>query len=258
MSFVSFLGMAFASQFTFYILVYWGMILVSHLIDYYTKFRERELRTAQLETGLRGAAAVCSRVTLQPHFLFNTLNAISSHPHRRGGRRPHGGPAGRSAAAALKILACRRPHWLASWRSSVPTWPSSGPGWGRASASAWMPARTPPRRSAPTFLLQPLVENAIRYGVAPRSGPGCVEVRAWRDHDRLHLEVRDDGPGLSCEPGEGVGLSNTGARLYQLYGTDQRLDLSNDPAGGCVARITLPFREHAALHPAPPGERRDE
>jgi LytS/YehU family sensor histidine kinase len=101
----------------------------------------------------------------------------------------------------------------------------------------------------PTFLLQPLIENAIRHGISPRCEPGRIEVRAWRTGSELYLEVRDDGPGLRTErkPGGGVGLTNTRARLLHLYGDAQRFEIGNDARGGCVARVVLPFYEPVGI-----------
>jgi sensor histidine kinase YesM len=96
----------------------------------------------------------------------------------------------------------------------------------------------------PALVLQPLVENAIRHGVAPRPGGGRVELRARRREGALHLEVRDDGPGLPASEGghqEGVGLANTRARLRHLYGEGHRLELQN-ATPGLVACLDLPFR----------------
>ena len=77
----------------------------------------------------------------------------------------------------------------------------------------------------PTFILQPLLENAIRHGIATRSAPGQIEIQAWCEGDALHLSVRDDGPGLAVnwdiERQAGVGLSNTRERLKRLYGDRQ-------------------------------------
>jgi LytS/YehU family sensor histidine kinase len=99
----------------------------------------------------------------------------------------------------------------------------------------------------PNLILQPLVENAIRHGVAPRSAPGHVEVRAARRDGTLRLEVRDNGPGLPAARAPrranegGVGLSNTRARLAQLYGDAYRFDLSDDPRGGTIVTVEIPF-----------------
>jgi sensor histidine kinase YesM len=96
----------------------------------------------------------------------------------------------------------------------------------------------------PNLILQPLVENAIKHGVSAQPGCGKVEISARREKGMLVLRVRDDGPGL-LEPlrpgGSGVGLANTRARLEQLYGGDQRLDLENIDEGGLVVTLNLPF-----------------
>jgi len=96
----------------------------------------------------------------------------------------------------------------------------------------------------PRLILQPLVENAIRHGITRRIAPGLVEVRAWRVEGRLHLTVRDDGVGLcSGTPvREGVGLSITRARLRQLYGAEQRFALAPAPEGGAVCTLSFPLR----------------
>jgi len=95
----------------------------------------------------------------------------------------------------------------------------------------------------PNLLLQPLVENAIRHGIEPRAKPGQIELRSRCEGGQLKLEVRDNGVGLS--PGrkleEGVGLSNTRARLKQLYGDRHRFALSEGPGGGLAVCLELPF-----------------
>ena len=98
---------------------------------------------------------------------------------------------------------------------------------------------------APTFLLQPLVENAIRHGVASRSAPGRVEVRAWREQRPAAPGGARRRPWTSARTRGGGGAVQHAARLLHLYGTEQRLEVSNDPSGGCVAKITLPFRVYA-------------
>jgi sensor histidine kinase YesM len=90
------------------------------------------------------------------------------------------------------------------------------------------------------------VENAIRHGIAPRPEPGRIEIRAWREEDRLALQVADDGPGLNggaTHGKEGVGLANTRARLNQLYGANHRFELSNGPGRGLRVTVSIPFRE---------------
>jgi LytS/YehU family sensor histidine kinase len=99
----------------------------------------------------------------------------------------------------------------------------------------------------PNLLLQPIVENAIRHGIAPYSTPGQISIAARRDTHSLCLEVSDNGPGLAGKSvGSGVGLPNTRERLYQLYAKDARLELANRENGGLVVRVLLPFHLHVA------------
>ena len=96
----------------------------------------------------------------------------------------------------------------------------------------------------PNLILQPLVENAIHHGVEPHARPGQIELRARRENDNLRLEVTDNGTGLrdSKSSGTGIGLSNTRARLQQLYGTAHQLEFQNGTSGGLMVGVTIPFR----------------
>ncbi len=98
----------------------------------------------------------------------------------------------------------------------------------------------------PNLMLQPLVENAIRHGIARRREAGHIRLAAWRDHDRLELRVRDNGPGLSSEREimgrNGVGLANTQARLRQLYGDAHRFELLAPETGGLEVVLSIPFK----------------
>ncbi len=97
------------------------------------------------------------------------------------------------------------------------------------------------RAAVPALLLQPLVENAIRHGIARADAPGRVSVRAFRHEGALRIEVFNTGR-LDAEAAHGIGLSNTVARLEQLYGDPPRFELREE-AGGVMARITLPWSE---------------
>jgi LytS/YehU family sensor histidine kinase len=96
----------------------------------------------------------------------------------------------------------------------------------------------------PHLILQPIVENAIRHGVAPRAGPGHIRVAARRANGSLRLEVTDSGPGLApvtARAGAGVGLSNVRARLEQLYDGRHRFELANGDGGGLSVTLELPL-----------------
>jgi LytS/YehU family sensor histidine kinase len=98
--------------------------------------------------------------------------------------------------------------------------------------------------STPCLILQPLVENAIRHGIAARSLPGCVTVRAARDGEMLVLEVKDDGPGIpaALASNNGIGISSTRARLEKLYGDGHVFELNNAAEGGLAVKLAFPFR----------------
>jgi len=96
----------------------------------------------------------------------------------------------------------------------------------------------------PSMILQPLVENSVRHGVAPRPEGGCIKIKAWRDNSLLRLEVEDDGPGLSRDMPfkERVGLTNTRARVSNLYGDEHDLKFRHAAGGGLVVSLSIPFR----------------
>jgi len=102
--------------------------------------------------------------------------------------------------------------------------------------------------SVPLFILQPLIENALAHGIGPQARGGHVRLSAQRNDGRLSLVVEDDGAGLPSDapPREGIGLSNTRERLRASFGDDQELTLRSRSGGGAVARIDIPFAQQAS------------
>jgi sensor histidine kinase YesM len=108
------------------------------------------------------------------------------------------------------------------------------------------------KASVPNLILQPLVENAIRHGIEPHARPGEIRLSARRLNGMLHLEVRDNGGGLALANGaveEGVGLSNTRARLAELYGDQHRFELKNASEGGLIVQVVIPCRSAEDIKP---------
>jgi LytS/YehU family sensor histidine kinase len=191
---------------------------------------------------------------LQPHFLFNTLHTISafvledpkqanrmitrlSELLRHSFSREHGPLV--TLEEELELL----DHYVAIQEARFGD---------RLKVTFRVEAGTGAAK-VPTFLLQPLVENAIRHGAALQGGVAEVEIAAVRAGDRLRLEVRDNGPGIPVVAGRnggggGVGIANTCARLAQLYGTGHRFELGNAPAGGAVATVEIPYVDYAHSH----------
>jgi two-component system, LytTR family, sensor kinase len=230
------------------ILFYWIILGVGHAVDYYRKYRERELRATQLQAQLVQAQLKVLKMQLHPHFLFNTLNAISALMYQDVEL------ADRMIARLGELLRATLEN---ADRQEVPL---------REELDFIEPyleiekARFGPRLNVrvsvdsdamnclvPNMILQPLVENAIRHGIAPRQEPGWVEISAHRENGSLKLKVSDNGPGIT--PGAppksqtGLGLSNTRSRLLQLYGPEQGLELSNGALAGLEVLVSIPFHE---------------
>ena len=229
----------------FNLLIYWVIVAVSFAFDYYGKYRKRELRAMELEKQLAQAKLQALQMQLNPHFLFNTLHSISSLMHQ-------------DAAAADRMIVSLSDLLRAALKSSdnqevtlreelemlqrylgieqirfgkrLTVEMDIAPD----TLDAWVP----------NLILQPLVENAICHGIEPHAQPGRIGLRAQHAAGVLVLEVCDNGGGLrKDEPSEdGIGLSNTRARLRNLYSNAHGFELRDAPGGGLQVRIMIPFR----------------
>jgi len=209
--------------------------------------REREVHAAQLESSLARAELRSLRLQLQPHFLFNALNTISSTMYRdpaqadevldqlsdllRASLRT-----ARTDEVALEVELETLDCYLGIMRARFGE---------RLGIDKQIDAGAL-HALVPSMILQPLVENAIRHGSAERLGEGRVVVRVVAGDGELTLEIEDDGPGSA--PGvdvekRGTGLSATSERLRLLYGDRHRFEAGNLPGGGFRVRAVLPLRE---------------
>ena len=217
--------------------------------------------TAQLETQLAEAKLDALRRQLDPHFLFNTLNAVSALVERdpRGVRRMIGQLSdllrySMDGASVPEIPLRQELDLLARYVDIMRV---------RFEDQLEVEMRVDRKTLdalVPNMILQPLVENAIRHGVEQRDDGGHVEIEAALHGDTLVLRVRDDGPGMApwsarslvapvsaVETKEGgVGLRNIAARLAQLYGDAVHFTVGSDPDGGTVAEVRLPYHTRAA------------
>jgi signal transduction histidine kinase len=231
--------------FHFNLLIYWLIVSVTHAFAYYREFQRRELRASELEKRLAQARLQALQMQLNPHFLFNTLHAISALMHkdveaadRMIARLSDLLRYALESTDAQEVSLKQELDFLQRYLEIEQTRFGDRL---RVRMDVMPDTLDAP---VPNLLLQPIVENAIRHGIEPHAKPGLIEVRVWREHQTLNLEVRDNGTGLAMDGPvrEGVGLSNTRARLQQLYGTAHRFELTNSPEGGLVVSVTLPFR----------------
>ena len=105
--------------------------------------------------------------------------------------------------------------------------------------------------SVPNMILQPLVENAIKHGIGPRSEGGKIDIDALRENGHLALTVRDNGLGVPLGDvenlSEGVGISNTRRRLRHLYGESHSFSLKNEESSGLAVNLVIPYKECAVI-----------
>jgi two-component system, LytTR family, sensor kinase len=235
-----------------YVLFHALLLGIAHAVHYYGRYRERERAAERLAAGLNEARLQALKMQLQPHFLFNTLNAISALIPAEAK------PARRMVARLGDLLRIALEHeetQFVTLREELAFLePYLEIEQARLEDRLTVAIEIAPEAMdahVPHLMLQPLVENAIRHGIAPRIEPGRVEISATRgpSDGLLHLEVRDDGPGMERERDtttrKGIGLTNIQSRLEQLYDAGHRFELANRPEGGLIVRISLPFRREA-------------
>ncbi len=234
----------FLTSLPFGVAVYFAVLGVEHALFWFVAAQERETHAARLEAQLAEARMGALRMQLQPHFLLNSLNAVTVVVRDR------------DTATATRMLDqlgdMLRRVTRPSRTQEVPLSEELdfvrqylGIEVVRFSDRLQPTFTVDPavlRAAVPEFLLQPLVENAVRHGLARREGATLLRIEARRVGEQLVLSVTDDGPG-PVEPGEGVGLGATRQRLATLYGERARLELTTTPEGGARVTVRLPYRD---------------
>jgi two-component system, LytTR family, sensor kinase len=233
------------------LLIYLLIIGISLAINYYRGYRDRELQASNLETRLVEAQLDALRMQLHPHFLFNTLNSISVLMRRDIDAADRmllqlsnllRVTLARDAAHEIKLeqeleileryLEIEQIRFQDRLIVRMHIDPSA--------LDALVPQ----------LFFQPLLENAIRHGIADREAGGEIDIRAERQNGMVHLQVRDNGPGVNASHGnliEGVGLSNTRTRLEYLYGSSSRFEVGNAEAGGLIVAAAFPFHTETII-----------
>lgn len=226
-----------------------GLILMfSFAAAYYKQYRREELKASRLEAQLVQSHLQALKMQLHPHFLFNTLNSISA-------LQIEDGQAAQRMTARLgdflrltlenvgtqEVTLKQEMEFLKCYLDIERV---------RFQHRLTVNIQVEPNTldaNVPNLVLQPIVENAIRHGIAQRIAPGRLDISARREDLRLCIEIKDNGPGLPTNGDtlkifkEGVGLANTRARLEQLYGPNCSLKMENIPEGGLKVRLEIPY-----------------
>ena len=233
-------------NFDFQMGTYWAVVGLSLAISYHREAQARALAEAELQTRLVEARLKSLQQQLHPHFLFNTLHTISALMHRD---RQAADDMLIRLSDLLRLSLDRTNRQYVSLKDEI------------AFLQKYLeieqkrfgdrlrvhmdvdPAALD--AAVPNLLLQPLVENAVKHGIAPKIGGGEIEVSARRVGDGLHMAVRDNGAGVPLEAlnalERGVGLTNTRARLEHLYNGRHRFEFETPASGGLAVRIVIPF-----------------
>ncbi len=250
-------GLWFMSDFIVYLAVLAAGFARNYFLNYRVRLTESinlKAQAAQLQAQLADARLSALRTQLNPHFLFNTLNAVSALVERdpRGVRRMIARLSellrtSLDEADEPEVPLQRELTFVDRYLEVMQI---------RFQGRLHVRMHADPEASAalvPNLILQPLVENAVKHGVSKMVGTGRIEIRAQRADARVVLTVIDNGPGLpngKLPATEGVGLRNTRMRLAQLYGSDQSLTLRAGEGGGLVAEVSLPYHTPADLRAA--------
>lgn len=227
--------------------VFYAFVLAfGQATNYYKQFREEELRRSRLESQLSKAQLDALKMQLQPHFLFNALNSISA-------LQMENVEAAQEMTAQLgdflrmtlenvgtqEVTLRREIEFLECYLDIEKV------RFGQRLTTNIEIAPEVLNCRVPNLILQPLVENAIRHGIAPNAALGQINICAARENGWLKIAVADNGKGIENEKLDkvltsGLGLSNTKARLEQLYGADFRFELQNAMEGGLLVTLRLP------------------
>jgi two-component system LytT family sensor kinase len=224
--------------------MYAALTAFAYATTFEAELRRRSVSEAELKASLADARLSSLQRQLQPHFLFNTLHAVSSlirrdpataetvieHLGRLLRTTLRTGAAECTLAQDLDALQ----HYLAIETVQM----------GDRLKVEFAIDHDVLGGAVPILLMQPLVENSVRHGLQPRARGGRILISARKAGDDLHLEVVDDGIGLqpAGTKGTGVGLANTRSRLEQLYGTRQSFTVAPVESGGVRVTVKVPFR----------------
>lgn len=237
-------------NFDWLMMTYWAIIGLSHSLRFHNEARDRALRASQLETRLVEAQLQALQRQLQPHFLFNTLNAISALMHRDVdaadnmiARLSDLLRLSLQTAGVQEVALKQELDFLAKYLEIEQARFRD-----RLSVSFEIDPDTLDVL-VPNLILQPLVENSLKHGIGPRPTPGRVQIRARKMGTSLELEVHDNGVGMSASRlsdfNRGVGLANTRSRLQHLYGSNHRFEFRQPSDGGLSVVIAIPSAEFA-------------
>lgn len=238
------------------VVLYWAVLGAAYMVEFVRRYRERDRAATELEQKLARTQLEALRMQLNPHFLFNALNSVAELMEMDV----------REAQRTLtRVADLLRLSLRSAGQSLIPVWQEielvelylqiARVRYGTGLEADITVDPSIVDSMVPSFLLQPLVENALKHGLAPGHPDQTIEVRLNRSGQSIEIVVEDNGKGLDgllttsgrflaavpSVDGLGIGLTNTRSRLAMLYGTRYAFRMSNLPTGGCRVEIRLPI-----------------
>lgn len=230
-------GLAFGFKFDVY-----GAVLIAAIAVNHQKAKQKEeLRVLEAESLLTNAQLEALKMQIHPHFLFNSLNSLMELIHQNPRQASEllerleyflritltaQDAQDVSLKQELDFVQC----YLDMQKVRFPK---------RLSVQYELDERSLSQR-IPVLLLQPIVENAVRHGIANAASPGQISIESKTSNGVLSLKIRDTGPGMHQDFREGIGINNTKRRLEHIYGNDYRFEMKNEPSGGLTVCIEIP------------------
>ena len=227
---------AFTLDFHVGVAVYWLLLLLR-------QSKDTEQRLARLQVELTQAQLQALKMQLHPHFLFNTLNSISSFlrtdvetADEMIGRLGDFLRLTLQNPGAEEILLEKEVEFLRHYLEIEQL---------RFQDRLYAEFEIAPdtlRALVPNLILQPIVENAVRHGVSQKAGKGTIRIVSRRSRDSLQIVISDTGPGIPEKIIPGIGITATRDRMQRMYGELGRFHIGNDAAGGTIVTVEMPFR----------------
>lgn len=239
----------------FQVVLYWAVVGAAYMVEFVRRYRERDRAAAALEQKLAMTQLEALRMQLNPHFLFNALNSVAELMEVN---------VKEAQGTLTRVADLLRLSLRSAGSSLIPVWQEielvelylqiARVRYGQGLDADITVDPSAVDVMLPSFLLQPLVENALKHGLAPGHPDQSVEVHVKRNGGALEIIVEDNGRGLDgllttsgrflattpSVDGLGIGLTNTRMRLTMLYGDRYAFRMSNQPSGGCRVEIRLP------------------
>jgi len=246
----------FVDHFDVQVVLYWAVLGAAYMVEFVRRFRERDRAAVQLEQKLAMTQLESLRMQLNPHFLFNALNSVAELMEM---------DVKQAQRTLTRVSDLLRLSLRSAGSSTIPLWQEielvelylqiARVRYGQGLEVDIDVDSSAVDLQVPSFLLQPLVENALKHGLAPGHAGQSIHVSARRVANTLELIVDDNGKGLdglittsgrfmAARPsvdGLGIGLTNTRLRLTMLYGDRYAFRMSNQQSGGCRVELRLPL-----------------